>query len=371
MLVDRPPRSVCLVRLSALGDTCHTVAVLRALQAAWPETAFTWVIGAAEHRLIRLVDGVRFVTFDKRRMLAELVRIRAELRGQSFDLLLHMQLSFRASLVAALVRSPLRVGFDRARARELQWLFTNREIAPRRREHVLDGLMGFAHACGVVPGPPRWHVPLPEAARAYAERIATGAARLLLVSPCSSHPQRNWHAHGYAAAIDHAVRVHGMQAVLVGGRSVLEAQAGAEIEALATTGPLNQIGKDTLPELLALMARADGLITPDSGPAHMATMVGLPVIGLYAATNPARSGPYLSRALCVDRYAEAALIQFGRTPDELDWMTKIERPGVMDLVTVPDVLARIDALPCNGPRRAAASGGDATRAQDVVRRDRG
>ncbi len=71
----------------------------------------------------------------------------------------------------------------------------------------------------------------------------------------------------------------------------------------------NLIGKDTLLEFLATLQRATALVSPDSGPAHMATTVGTPVIGLYAATNPQRSGPYYSRRWCVDRY-ELARIRF-------------------------------------------------------------
>ncbi len=76
----------------------------------------------------------------------------------------------------------------------------------------------------------------------------------------------------------------------------------------------------------------------------MATMVGTPVIGLYAATNPARSGPYLSREWCVDAFAEAAERFRGRSVAQLPWATKIELPGVMDLIEVPQVTAKLDAL---------------------------
>ena len=103
--------------------------------------------------------------------------------------------------------------------------------------------------------------------------------------------------------------------------------------------------------LLALLARADVLLSPDSGPAHMATAVGLPVIGLYAATNPARSGPYLSRATTVDRYAEAARRFLDKMPGELPWTTKIERPGVMDLIAPADVISKLDAVIRDAPRR--------------------
>ncbi|MCM2311130.1 MAG: hypothetical protein NDI84_06960, partial [Steroidobacteraceae bacterium] len=102
---------------------------------------------------------------------------------------------------------------------------------------------------------------------------------------------------------------------------------------------------------LATLARATVLLTPDSGPAHMATAVGTPVIGLYAATNPERSGPYYSRRWCVDRYDAAARGFLGKPAAELPWTTKIERPGVMGLITPADVIERLDALMAAGAPR--------------------
>ena len=135
-----------------------------------------------------------------------------------------------------------------------------------------------------------------------------------------------------------------MRVILAGGPSEGERRMGADIEAACQVPVTNQIGKDTLPELLALLARARVLLTPDSGPAHMATMVGTPVVGLYAATNPARSGPYLSGRWCVDAYPLAARTFRGCEPDELPWTHKIEEPGVMDLIRVDEVTAKLDEL---------------------------
>src|SRR5271154_767805 len=217
----KPPlQHVCLLRLSAIGDTCHAVAALRAFQAAWPETRFTWIIGKVEAKLMtEILPEIEFITFDKRETLRELWRMRAILRQRRFDLLLALQLSFRASLVSRYIRAPIKLGFDRPRARELQWLFTNAQIAPAAREHVLDSFMGFARACGVEPEAPRWDVSLPEAALAYAGSVIGDERPTLLISPCSSHEARNWSAERYAAVADHAESVHRMLVVLVGGRS--------------------------------------------------------------------------------------------------------------------------------------------------------
>jgi heptosyltransferase I len=340
-----PPQHVCLLRLSAIGDTCHALAALRAFQAAWPDARFTWIIGKVEAKLMReILPEIEFITFDKAATLRELWRLRAQLRGRRFDLLLDMQLSFRASLVSGLVHAPIKLGFDQQRARELQWLFTNAQIEPKGSEHVLDSFMGFAGACGIAPKPAHWDISLPPSSLDYARSVVAAARPTLLISPCSSHAARNWSAARYAAVADHAASVHLMTVVLVGGRSAEEARMAASIAAAARTPLINQIGKDTLPQLLGLLSQSTVLLSPDSGPAHMASMVGLPVVGLYAATNPQRAGPYYSRQWCVDKYDAAARKYLGRPAAQIPWTTKIERSGVMDLIEVSDATEKLDAL---------------------------
>jgi heptosyltransferase I len=349
--LQSPPKSVCVLRLSAIGDACHTLAVVRTLQSAWPATRFTWIIGALEHKLMRLVPEVEFISYQKRGGLAEYRRLRRELAPRRFDVLLHMQLAFRASLISSLVKAPIKLGFDRPRARELQWLFTTDRIHAAGNQHVLDSLFGFAEALGVHDRTLRWDVPLPPAAEEYARGLIPDSRPTLVISGCSSHVLRNWRPEFYAAIAEHASRVHGMRVILCGGPGPVE-RAMADAIGRAARVPLqDQVGKDTLPELLALLARADVLLSPDSGPAHMATMVGTPVIGLYAATNSIRTGPYLSRTHCVDRYAEAARIFLGKEPQQMGWATKVEVPGVMDLITPAAVTAKLDALMRQARRR--------------------
>ena len=342
---NKPPENVCLLRLSAIGDTCHAAAALHALQTAWPQTRFTWIIGKLEAKLMcAVLPGVEFITFDKRAMIGELIRLRSVLAARSFDVLLDLQLSLRASVVSALVNAPVKLGFDRARARELQWLFTNRQIDPASSQHVLDSFLEFVRACGVNPGPASWDIRLPASALEYAAELIPDALPTLVISPCSSHKSRNWSGLRYAAVADHAATAHAMRVILAGGRSEEERRMGVAIESVAKTPIVNQIGKDTLPELLALLAKATVLVSPDSGPAHMATMVGTSVIGLYAATRTARAGPYYSRPWCVDKYDEAARMVYGKPADAIPWTKKIEWPGVMDLISTEEVAGKLDAL---------------------------
>jgi heptosyltransferase I len=346
------PDKVCLLRLSAIGDTCHVVPLLRRLQAAWPKTRFTWVIGKLEAKLMSLIPDVELITVDKGAGLSAYARLREEMqRRGAFDLLLHLQLSLRASAAAALIPATSKLGFDKPRARELQWLFTNRRVAERSREHVLDSFQGFADALDVPPMPLSWDIPVPPpTVMSYAEQVIPDAQPTMLISACSSHSLRNWLPGRYAAVAEHAVNQHGMRVVLCGGPSGTEREMAQQIVERCAVPLVNQVGTDTLPQLLALMSRATVLLSPDSGPAHMATMVNLPVIGLYAATNPERSGPYLSRHWCVNAYDEAARTFLNKSAADLPWTKKIELPGVMELISVPAVTAKLDELMAAQPK---------------------
>jgi heptosyltransferase I len=348
-LLAGPPRSICLIRLSAIGDTCHAVPLIRSLQRNWPECRITWIIGRIEAKLMSLLPEIEFLTVDKRRFASEWARLRPQLAGRRFDLLLHLHASLRANLLCTLVRAPIKLGFDRARARDLQWLFTNRRIRARRCEHVLDSFCGFAEALGIVERRLEWNIPLPAEAVEYARRIIPDSQPTLLISPCSSHALRNWRPAFYAQVADYAARRWNMRVVLCGGPARIEREMGDRVIAASACAPIDQIGRDTLPQMLALLSEATVLLTPDSGPAHMATAVATPVIGLYAATNPARSGPYLSQQWCVNRFPEAARTFMGREPEQMPWWVKIERPGVMDLIQPLDVIERLDQFMHGNP----------------------
>ncbi|HEX7966495.1 MAG TPA: glycosyltransferase family 9 protein [Gammaproteobacteria bacterium] len=339
------PESLCLIRLSAVGDVCHTLPVVRTLQAAWPDTRITWIIGKLEASLVGDIPGIEFIIFDKSQN--PYLQTRRALKGRRFGLFLHMQMSLRASIASLAVRAPVRLGFDRQRAHDLQWLFTNRRIPHRDRQHVMDSLFGFTEALGIRERVLRWDIPVPGAAEAYARERIPETKPTLIISPCANPRFRNWRSwqpEHYAALADHAVARHGMQVLVTGGRSEIERAYGERITALAKGGVTDLVGKTSLKELLALLGRATVLVSPDSGPVHMATAAGTPVIGLYATTNPDRAGPYFSQRWRVDRYPDA-LKQFdGLTPEAAPWGMRVRDPKAMDCIEVADVTGKLDAL---------------------------
>jgi heptosyltransferase I len=336
------PASICLLRTSAIGDVTHVLPLLRTLQAAWPRTSLTWIIGKLERRLLGDIAGVEFVTFDKAAGWAGMRAVRAALRDRHFDALLHMQVALRSNLLSLAVNAHRRIGYDHARSRDLHGLFINERIAPRHGEHVLDAIGSFCEPLGLRQTQVCWDIPVPDEAQDWAARQLPGDTPTLLVSPSSSHALRNWYAQRYAAVIDHALE-RGWRVALVGGPSVAERAMADAVLGAGKRRPLDLTGKDTLKRLLALLARAQLLLSPDSGPMHMANAVGTRVLGLHAASNPQRSGPYSDRRWCVDKYDAAARRYLHRPASDLRWGTKIERPGVMGLISVDDVIERFEA----------------------------
>ncbi|OEY66592.1 glycosyltransferase family 9 protein [Marinobacter sp. X15-166B] len=334
--------SICILRLSAIGDVTHVVPVVLSLQQQLPEVKLTWVIGKLEARLIGDLPGVEFIVFDKKAGKQAYAELRRQMKGRHFDALLHMQVAFRANLAAALIPARVKVGYDKARSKDLHSLFINQRIAPAPQQHVRDCLASFLQPLGLQPAAPTWRIPLTAADHDFARAHLATDRRNLIISPCSSHPLRNWPVERYARLADHAISAHNMQVTLVGSPAPFELDYCQRIEQAMTHRPHNICGQDTLKQLTALLSEADLVVAPDTGPAHIASAVGTDVLGLFAASNPYRSGPYNSLNWCVNRYPDALKKFTGKSVNDARWGTKAEFAGAMELVTVDDATAMLD-----------------------------
>lgn len=347
LAVQSKPTSICVLRLSAIGDTCHALAVIRRLQDNWPDAKICWIIGGTEASLMAGIPDIDFVIFDKSRGRRAYGDVTRALDGRHFDVALCMHASLRANLICRRIPATLRLGFDKARARDFQWLFTNRRIPAARGEHALEAMMSFATAIGAEARDLRWDIPLPAEAGAFPAQFAEQGKRLVVVSPCSSQRSRNfrnWSVDNYLAIIEYLRHHHDCTVLLTGGNSDAERHYGSK---LAVAGAIDLMGKTSLKELFALIRAADLVICPDSGPAHMATAAGTPVIGLFATSNPDRTGPYLSADLTVNRYPDAVRKFLKRSISELRWGQRVRDPNAMDLITIADVRGKIDEFFAN------------------------
>lgn len=341
-LTTNEPHNICILRLSAIGDICHTLPVVRTIQQNFPHSSITWIIGKAEYGLIKDIPNINFVVFDKTNGINEYLKVRKQLRNVNFDVLLHMQMSLRASLLSLMIKATLKIGFDRKRAKDGQWLFTNKKIESHSQQHVIESLFGFSNSLGIKEQNYVWDIPIPEAAKKSADALVENHSNYIIISPCSSKDYRNWNIKGYAAVADYISEKYGYNVVLTGGHSNTEIKYGDEILRSSNSTPLNLIAQTNLKELLSIIKGAICVISPDSGPAHMATAMGTPVIGLYATTNPDRARPYLSEKWVVNRYPDAIDKKHHKAINELPWGTRVRDEWAMNLITNKDVMNMID-----------------------------
>ena len=337
-----PPENICILRLSAIGDICHTLPIVRTIQNHWPSTKITWIIGKTEYELVKGVAEIDFIIFDKKNGFKEYLKIRKQLQDIKFDVLLHMQMSLRSSMVSLMIKSKIKVGFDRERAKDGQWLFTNNKIKARSKQHVMDSLFGFSEILGINEHCHNWDIPISDEAQKSATVLIGNSPNYIIISPCSSKAYRNWTIQGYATIADYIKEKYHYNVVLTGGPSDIEKDYAKKIYNACSHKPLNLIGKTNLKELLSIIERAIFIISPDSGPAHMATAMNTPVIGLYATTNPDRARPYLSAKWTINRYPDAIEKKHHKNVNDVPWGTRVRDEWAMNLITVEDVTTMID-----------------------------
>lgn len=338
-----PPQTLCVMGLSAIGDVCHMVGVVQLIARHRPGLTITWIIGKREHALFSGLPNIEFIVFDKSQGWRAYRQLHHQLRHRRFDVLLHLQKSIRASVATLFIRTGRRIGFDRKRAKDGQWLFTNEKIAHVPNQHDVDCLLEFAKHLGIQDNNVTWNFPQSPDDLAYAQSQLAGK-KSIAITPCASAKNRNWLADRYAQLACYAIEHYGYQVVLTGGPSANEIAMAKHISELCPHPLINLVGQSSLKQLLAIISQVDCLIAPDTGPAHMATMVGTPVLSLYAAMDPRRTGPYRSMDWVVSRYRDAAERHFKKPLEKIPFGTRVHDSNVMVLITLEEVQTKMDQL---------------------------
>lgn len=337
---DGPPRNICIVMLSAIGDAVHVLPVANALKRHWPETRITWVIQpvprifAGDHPAI---DD--YLIFRRRRGLDAWEGFRDLARQypqQPYDLLLSLQVYFKAGVLTGLAPARVKLGFDRHRARDLNWLFTNERIAFEGQKHVQDQYLEFLEHLGLDPHPVTWNITFTEEERAAQKSwLESRSRKVCAVVVGTSKLQKNWTPEGYARVLEALEDDFGMQPVLVGGPSPAEARIAHEALALTRARTVENALGDDLRRLMWILDGAALCISPDTGPLHIARALETPVIGLYGYTNPKRTGPWRRyQDLVVDGYAAFAGEAYGITPEYRDGMRRVRVEDVLEKIAL-------------------------------------
>ncbi|MEZ9541691.1 glycosyltransferase family 9 protein [Vibrio sp. 10N.286.48.C11] len=345
-MFESAPRSLCILRLSAIGDVCNTIATVQAIQKQWPETKVTWITGKLEAQLLAAIEDVEVLTFDKKAGLEGYKSLWRQLKGREFDALLHMQYALRASFATLGIKAKYKLGFAIDRSQDFQTLFTNTKVTSPSSLHVADGLMAFAQHIGVRDTSLSWSLSYTESDSEWAlQQLNSNKPNLLLV-PGASKAYKNWHAQGYIDVIHHAKKA-GWSVILAGSPAKVEIDLAEEIQRKLTEPCLNLVGQSSIMQMLALIDKVNMVIAPDTGPTHIANAMQTPVIGLYAHHNPARVGPYRYLSYVVSVYEEAIFSETGKNSQELDWRTRVKDKNAMDRIPSSKVIERFNNVADN------------------------
>lgn len=343
LLLNSEPKNICILRLSAIGDVCHAVSMVQSIQRQWPKVKITWVIGKLEALFLASLPNIEFIVFDKRKGFSGLLELKKTLAGRDFDVLLHMQAALRSSLVSWCIPAKVKLGFDRARAKEGQWLFSNARIKSQKHPHVLDGFAAFGEALGLEVQAPRWDMGISAEDDRWALEQVASSAPFVVISPAASKAERNWSVEGYTAIAEY-LHGKGYGIVLTGGPTDMERELSQSIIQSCSFPILDLVGKTTLQQLLAVIRQAHLVIAPDTGPTHMAVVVGTPVVGLYAHSNPRRTGPYCYLDYVVNEYDAIIEEQKGKPWQELPWGVRAKGGDLMERITLDAVTEKVDAV---------------------------
>ncbi|WP_102780266.1 glycosyltransferase family 9 protein [Vibrio parahaemolyticus] len=337
------PSSLCILRLSAIGDVCNTIATVQAIQKQWPTTQITWITGKLEAQLLAAIEGVEVIVFDKKAGLDGYKTLWKQLKGREFDALLHMQYAIRASVATLGIKAKYKLGFSSDRSQDFQTLFTNVKVPSPHSLHVADGLMAFAHQIGIPNTELDWALSYSTQDQEWAESHVSCDKPNLLIVPGASKAYKNWNAEGYIDVIHHA-RAQGWNVILAGSPAQVELDLADAIQSRLEEPCLNLVGQSSILQMLALIDKVDMVIAPDTGPAHMASAMNTPIIGLYAHHNPVRVGPYRYLQYAVSVYEEVILAETGKTSQQLSWRTRAKDEKAMNRITSKQVITMFNQV---------------------------
>jgi heptosyltransferase I len=333
--------SICIVRLSALGDVLMLVPLIRTLQASLPKVKITWVISNPAYSLVEGMEGVEFIVISKPNGLKDYFEFRKRMRGRSFDVLLATQASFRANLLYPLIRAERKIGYDDLRAKDGHNWFIKESIAPGN-DHTLDGFLKFADPLGITEKTIAWDLPISSEDINWARAHLPTGNPLLLVNPAASKPERSWPVERYVEIIKYAQNHWNATVMLIGGPGDYDRVLADRILSVVNVHDL--VGKTKPKQLLAVIKMADVLLCPDTGPSHMGAAVETPVIALHAVTSAEVSGPYIYRHLSIDFYPQAVKVILNTSKEKNVWGTHAHGEKTMELIPVDAVKTKLDMV---------------------------
>ena len=317
--LDRQPvRRLLVIKPSAFGDVVQALPLLPVLRERFPECSIDWVIN---RELAGLLSGHpdidQLICFDRRGRIGRWRSFLANLRRRRYDLVFDLQGLLRTAAMTLATRAPLRLGLESAREGS-GWschglLSDSGPLVPAHRRY-----WRVAEFLGRGDRRPRTIVTIPPSDRSWADRVLGELpSPVIALHPGARWATKRWGVGRFATVAHDAAERHDASLLLIGGpgeRATCERLAGQLVDRHRAPVIRNLVGQTSLKQLAALLSSVDLLVTNDSGPMHLAAALGTPVVGLFTATSPRRSGPPGSRHVLIQSGVECAGCYHKRCP---------------------------------------------------------
>ena len=287
------PKKILIVLHGSIGDVTRALPLASLLRRGFPGASLAWSVEPAAAPLLEgnpFIDEV--LVFDRRHWWKSFAPFLSTLRSKRFDLALDLQRHLKSGMISWASGAPLRLGFHRADSKEGNWLFNNLHIE-RCGEQIakLDHYLKFAERLDIPSAPIQWTFNLTAQEQAAADKILAPVAGAYAALFAGSRWQsKQWFPKQMAECAASLQRDFGLSVVLLG------AGADRELARQAMVGAShrmhNLVGRTSLREAMAIIQRAKICIGPDTGLMHIAAALGTPVISLWGASEPRRSGPF-------------------------------------------------------------------------------
>lgn len=333
--------NIALIRLSAIGDCCLVLPVVRSILAQKPEAHIYWLISSPAYELLKYCTHPRltFKVIDKPKSIKDYLVIRRYFADKNIQTLLAMQASSRANLIYPMINAPVKIGFDKQRAREGQWLFCNKRI-DFKKEHLHESFARFAQQLNVNTDNPDFSIQLAPDADEQIKPLGLPDS-YVVINPAASKLERTPYAQFYHTLIERIGQRLDTTVVLTGSKAELEMDLAQQLSQ-AHKNCLNLVGKTSLNELAAVVSDAQCLIAPDTGTAHIGNAQSTPTIGLYAIAPGWLSRPYNYKHLLIDKFSPAVKQFLNKEPEQMPWKARVHHREAMNLIQVEEVLQKLE-----------------------------
>lgn len=304
MPVIPEPNKILIVLHGSIGDVARAFPLANLLRRRYPRALLAWSVEPLSFPLVETHPAVdEVILFDRKRWLKNLGGFLGKIRSRRFDLVLDLQRHLKSGFISWWSGAPYRLGFHRVDTKELNWIFNNRHIpAMGNGISKLSHYLKFAEFLGIDPYPLEWGLRLTSEERENVDRMVAGLERDFAVFFVgSSWESKRWFPKQAAESAAEIRRRFGLEAVLLG--STEDRGFAREMESLALSPLKNLVGQTSLREAAGVLARSRVSIGPDSGLMHLSAAVGTPVVSLWGATSPLRTGPYGYQSLIIQGQA--------------------------------------------------------------------